>query len=40
MLPTTANHSMVVITGVKSKQILGRSRETARLKDTDVDFIK
>jgi len=31
---------MVVITGVKSKQILGRSRETARLKDTDVDFIK
>jgi cell division protein FtsZ len=31
---------MVVITGVKSKQILGRSRETSRLKDTDVDFIK
>ncbi len=31
---------MVVITGVKSKQILGRSKETSRLKDTDVDFIK
>jgi len=31
---------MVVITGVKSKQILGRARETSRLKDTDVDFIK
>ncbi len=31
---------MVVITGVKSKQILGKARETARLKDTDVDFIK
>jgi cell division protein FtsZ len=31
---------MVVITGVKSKQILGRSRETSRLRDTDVDFIK
>jgi cell division protein FtsZ len=31
---------MVVITGVKSKQILGRSSDTTRLKDTDVDFIK
>jgi cell division protein FtsZ len=31
---------MVVITGVKSKQILGKSRDIARLKDTDVDFIK
>jgi cell division protein FtsZ len=31
---------MVVITGVKSKQILGKSQDTTRLKDTDVDFIK
>ncbi|WP_019178307.1 cell division protein FtsZ [Methanomassiliicoccus luminyensis] len=32
---------MVVITGVKSKQILGRGNDgPSRLKDTDVDFIK
>ena len=31
---------MVVITGVKSKQILGRTSEVNRLKDTDVDIIK
>jgi cell division protein FtsZ len=31
---------MVVITGVKSKQSVGKTRETCRLKDTDVDFIK
>jgi len=31
---------MVVITGVKSKQILGKARETARLKETDIDLIK
>ena len=31
---------MVVITGVKSKQILGKARETARLRDTDLDIIK
>ena len=31
---------MIVITGVKSKQILGKSNDTTRLKDTDVDFIK
>ncbi|NLK26276.1 MAG: cell division protein FtsZ [Euryarchaeota archaeon] len=31
---------MVVITGVKSNQILGRSSENSRLKDTDVDIIR
>ena len=31
---------MVVLTGVSSKQILGRSQDDTRLRDTDVDFIK
>ncbi len=31
---------MVVITGVKSKQILGKVGDTTRLKGTDVDMIK
>ncbi len=31
---------MVVLTGVQSKQILGRPNDATRLRDTEVDFIK
>ncbi len=31
---------MVVVTGVQSKQILGRSEDNTRLKETDVDIIR
>jgi cell division protein FtsZ len=31
---------MVVISGVKSKQILGRGSEEAKLKGADLDFIR
>jgi cell division protein FtsZ len=31
---------MVIVAGVQSKQILGRSTNFARLREADVDFIK
>jgi cell division protein FtsZ len=31
---------MVIVAGVQSKQIIGRSSEFTRLKGSDLDFIK